>query len=407
MTAATATIIDLQMPRLSDSMEEGRIIRWLKGVGELITLGEHLVEIETDKATVDYEADMSGTLVEIVAAEGEELPVGALIARIALDGDAPAPLASVAAAPKASERVKSSPVARRLAADLGIELAQIKGSGPDGRITRSDVEAAAAVASPSPAKHTSEIAAPAPGPADRDATLAAAHTTKQHGQRLEPTTLQRTVARRMAESKATTPHFYLEAEIDMGAALQARDELKRTAGAQRAAPSLNDMIVKACALALAEHPRVNGSYRDGAFELHERVNVGIAVAAQDALIVPVITDADTKGLAQIAAESRALAARVRDGSITPPELSGGTFTVSNLGMFGISNFAAIINPGQAAILAVGAVRDTPVVRDHELAIGHRMTVTLACDHRILYGADGAQFLAQVRALLEQPVSLAL
>jgi pyruvate dehydrogenase E2 component (dihydrolipoamide acetyltransferase) len=407
MTPATGTIVDLQMPRLSDSMEEGRIIRWLKGVGELITLGEDLVEIETDKATVAYESDMSGTLVEIVAAEDEELPVGALIARIALDDNAPPRLPSVAAAPKASERVKSSPVARRLAANLGIELAQIKGSGPGGRITRSDVEAAAAASSPSGVNDASGPPGPPPDLADGDATLAPARTTKQQGRRVEPTTLQRTVARRMAESKATTPHFYLEAEIDMEAAVHARDELRRTAGADGAVPSLNDMIVKACARALREHPRVNGSYRDGAFELHERINVGIAVAAQDALIVPVITDADTKGLAQIAAESRALAARVRDGSITPPELSGGTFTVSNLGMFGITSFAAIINPGQAAILAVGAVRDTPVVRDDALAIGHRMTVTLACDHRILYGADGAQFLGQVQALLEQPVSLAL
>ena len=211
----------------------------------------------------------------------------------------------------------------------------------------------------------------------------------------------------MAESKATAPHFYLRAVVDMSRAVEGRGKLKGAAVEGSVVPSFNDMVVKACALALREHPRANGAYRDGRFELYSRVNVGVAVAAKDALIVPTIFDADRKGLRQIAIESRALAQRVRDGQITPPELSGATFTVSNLGMYGIEGFSAVINPPQAAILAVGAIEEQAVVRDGELATAHLMSVDLACDHRILYGAPAAEFLAKVRALLEEPLSLAL
>jgi pyruvate dehydrogenase E2 component (dihydrolipoamide acetyltransferase) len=211
----------------------------------------------------------------------------------------------------------------------------------------------------------------------------------------------------MAESKATAPHFYLSAEIDMSRAVEARARIKGSAGEGDVVPSFNDMVVKACALALREHPRANGAYRDGRFELYSRVNVGIAVAGQDALVVPTVFDADSKGLRQIATESRALAQRVRDAQITPPELSGATFTVSNLGMFGIDSFSAVINPPQAAILAVGAIKERPVVHDGQFGTAHLMQVNLACDHRILYGADGAKFLARIRELLEEPVFLAL
>jgi pyruvate dehydrogenase E2 component (dihydrolipoamide acetyltransferase) len=212
----------------------------------------------------------------------------------------------------------------------------------------------------------------------------------------------------MAESKATAPHFYLEAEVDMTRAVEARSRVKELAAPELNVPSYNDMIVKACGLALREHPRANGAYRDGRFELYSRVNVGIAVAARDALVVPTVFDADRKGLWQIGNESRALAEKVRDGSITPPELSGATFTVSNLGMFGIESFAAVINPPQAAILAVGAIKERPVAREGaKLATAHLMRVNLACDHRILYGAQGAEFLARIVGLLEEPFSLAL
>ena len=219
--------------------------------------------------------------------------------------------------------------------------------------------------------------------------------------------LQSTIARRMAESKATAPHFYLEAEVDMSRLVEARKQIKASAKEGDVVPSFNDMVVKACALALREHPRANGAYRDGRFELYSRVNVGVAVAARDALVVPTIFDADTKVLRQIASEARTLAQRVRDEQITPPELSGATFTVSNLGMFGIDSFAAVINPPQAAILAVGAITERPVLRDGQITTAHLMRVNLACDHRILYGAPAAEFLDRIRALLEQPLALAL
>ena len=211
----------------------------------------------------------------------------------------------------------------------------------------------------------------------------------------------------MAESKATAPHFYLSVEVDMSRAVAARARIKAAAADADVVPSFNDMVVKACAIALREHPRANGAYRDGRLELYSRVNVGVAVAAQNALVVPTVFDADQKGLRQIASETRALAQRVRDATVTPPELSGGTFTVSNLGMFGISSFAAVINPPQAGILAVGAIVEQPVVRDGEITTAHLMALNLACDHRILYGADGARFLDRIRHLLEEPLGLAL
>ena len=211
----------------------------------------------------------------------------------------------------------------------------------------------------------------------------------------------------MAESKATAPHFYLTIEIDMGKAVAARAAIKEASKEGDVVPSFNDLVVKACAIALREFPKANGAYRDGKFERYSRVNVGVAVAAEEALVVPTVFDADQKGLRQIAADVRAVAAKVRDGSVTPPELSGGTFTVSNLGMFGIEEFGAVINMGQAAILAVGAIREAPAVREGQIVPAQLMKATLACDHRILYGAEGAEFLARVKALLEEPVSLAL
>jgi pyruvate dehydrogenase E2 component (dihydrolipoamide acetyltransferase) len=220
------------------------------------------------------------------------------------------------------------------------------------------------------------------------------------------TRLQQTVARRMAESKATAPEFVLNVEVDMEEAVELRKQLKAAAGDQPA-PSFNDFVIKASALALRDFPRANGAYRDGKFELYGRVNVGVAVAGQDALVVPTVFDADTKSLGQIARESRAVAQRVRAGAVTPPELSSGTFTVSNLGMYGIKRFTAVINPPQAAILAVGALEPRAVVVDGEVTVRSRMELTLACDHRILYGADAAEFLARIREYLEQPLKLAL
>jgi pyruvate dehydrogenase E2 component (dihydrolipoamide acetyltransferase) len=441
---------EIVMPRLSDSMEEGTILKWMKGVGDEVALGDELVEIETDKANMVFEADAAGTLIEIVADEGDTLPIGEVIARVGAAGEAggaddgsppsgsprvraadsppgdsvapapepdaapepesarveaEAPAVAEAPAPPAPDRgngrVKASPLARRIARERGVDLGSLSGSGPGGRIIKADVEGAAAAPAAAPPKPAP--AAPTAGARERPETAKGAVET------VELTKLQQTVSRRMAESKATAPHFYLQGEIDMSAAYRARAALKAAAAEGEVVPSLNDLVVKACALALRSHPRANGAYRDGRWELYSRVNVGIAVAVADpaALVVPTIFDADKKGLSEIATEARALAARVRDATITPPELSGATFTVSNLGMYGVTNFGPVINSPQAAILAVGEIAERPVIRDGELTSARLMGVTLACDHRILYGADGAEFLARVRALLTEPLGLAL
>ncbi len=418
---------EIVMPRLSDSMEEGTILQWMKQVGDEVAIGEELVEIETDKANMAYEADVAGTLTEVLAQEGDTLPIGSPIAKIG-DGaesptetssptDTPAGLSAgdshpppnptggtpASASPAGvsvgdgDERVKASPLARRTAKEAGVDLSGIEGTGPGRRIVKADVEGTLA----------SLPAPPVPEQAPAEPAPPAAETAKGQTTYGELSKLQQVVARRMSESKATAPHFYLEAEIDMSQAVAARERLKAMAAEGEVVPSFNDMVVKACALALREHPRVNGAYKDGRFELYSRVNVGVAVAAQDALVVPTIFDADRKGLRQIAEDSRSVAAKVRDGSITPPELSGGTFTVSNLGMYGIDNFSAVINSPQAAILAVGAIKERPVARDGEITTAQMLGVTLACDHRILYGAPAAEFLARIRALLEVPLSLAL
>ncbi len=395
---------DVVMPRLSDSMEEGTILQWLKQPGDEVAVGDELVEIETDKANMAYESDVAGTLSEILVGEGETVPIGAPIARVGeADGagterSAAGPVAEEAKGTSGDgERPKASPLARRLAKERGLDLTGLRGSGPGGRIVKADVEKAEGAPATAPA-----VAAPPPA-----GEIPTPETAKGTVSYEEPSKLQSTVARRMAESKATAPHFYLRATVDMSRAVEGRAMVKEAAQEGEVVPSFNDMVVKACALALREHPRANGAYRDGRFELYSRVNVGVGVAARDALVVPTVFDADRKGLRQIASESRALAQRVRDEQITPPELSGATFTVSNLGMYGIDSFSAVINPPQAAILAVGAIEEQPAVRNGEIATAQLMTVDLACDHRILYGAPAAEFLAKIKALLEEPLSLAL
>jgi pyruvate dehydrogenase E2 component (dihydrolipoamide acetyltransferase) len=474
---------DVTMPRLSDSMEEGTVLKWLVEEGGDVKRGEPLVEIETDKANMTYDADTDGVLVEVVAQEGDTLAIGEVIARIGEPGEvkgdgkpaaeeaeaeekpeaeaepeeaeeaAPAEEKAEPAEEKAGEetraeagekkaaeaepaeggaeagtatrerkregadgdgRVKASPVARRMARELGVELAQIEGSGPGGRIVKADVQAAAG---------DGAKAAPAEAPAEErvEERPAVEERPPEEGRVPEPareeagpkgraelhdlTRLQQTISRRMAESKATAPDFSISLTVDMTRAVELRARLKEVADP---APSFNDMVVKAAATALREHPRVNGAYRDGRFELYENVNIGVAVAAEDALVVPTVFNADTKSLGQIARDARAAAAKVRDKTITPPELSGGTFTVSNLGMYGIEFFTAIINPPQASILTVGKLEKRPAVDENGRVVARdQMTLSLVCDHRILYGADGAMFLARVKELLEQPLSLAL
>jgi pyruvate dehydrogenase E2 component (dihydrolipoamide acetyltransferase) len=452
---------EIQMPRLSDSMEEGTILKWLKSPGDEVARGEALVEIETDKATMTYESDAAGQL-EIVAAEGDTLPIGAVIARLggaaeqsevdresagSVDEppqeavpESPSAAAGVQGAPPAvaapaavaegvvdrsatvagdrpqengsEERVRASPIARRIARERGVELRSVTGSGPGGRVVRADVERHAGENPP-----TADVAAPAPAAAPPRAEApplqVVAQAAGESGEAgsgkgivttQEPTRTQQIVARRMSSSKATVPEFTLNAELDMERCVELRRRLQALAGDRRV-PSYNDIVVKACGLALREHPRANGAWRDGRFELFSRVNVGVAVAGEGVLVVPTVFDADHKALEEIAAETRRLAERVRDGQVTPPELSGATFTVSNLGMFGVKSFTAVINPPQAAILAVGAVTQRALVVDGELAVRHAMDVTLSCDHRILYGADAARLLARIRELIEEPLAL--
>lgn len=484
---------EITMPKLSDSMEEGTIVAWVKHDGEPVAIGDDLVEIETDKATTTYVAEAEGVLT-IVAPDGATLPVGAPIARVgagAGEPAAPAPAAPAAAtpaapptvapaaaepgaagsAPAASEAASAppaasapvangngkrngngsgrplrvTPLARRVALAHGIALESVDGTGPLGRVTRRDVLTAAGAHEPQPlpsaaplvaalaADGTLDVAASAPpvalpasagspapaaavagappafaAPASAGAGGAAAPPAagpKGTVEVVELTRLQTVVARRMAEAKATVPEFQVQTAVAMDAALAFRAQVKETG---ERPPSVNDLIVKAAALALRAHPRANASYRDGRFELYSRVNVGIAVAGDDALVVPTIFDADRASLGTIAAEARGLAERVRDGSITPAELSGATFTVSNLGMFGMTAITPVINAPQAAILGVGATR-TVLARnaDGEIVDRHEMTLTLSCDHRILYGADAARFLSAIRDLLEHPLRLAL
>ncbi len=417
------------MPRLSDSMEEGTIIRWLKSSGEEVRRGEAIAEIETDKATMSYEADAAGYLA-IVAQEGESLAIGAVIARLlgsaeeatasaaqpTASAEQPAPAletppeqpelvgaaiaapAGAAAAPEQTAeltlagggRIKASPVARRTAAALGVDIARVNGSGPDGRIVKADVVAAG--------NGGSARAASPPAASDETGSKGAVEV-------IEPSRSQQLIARRMASAKATIPEFQVTVEVDAEAAFELREQLR---GQAEPLPSVNDLVIKACALALRQHPGINASYVDGHFERYGRVNVGVAVAGTGTLVVPTVFDADIRSLTEIAATTRALAARVRDGTVTPPELSGATFTVSNLGMLGVARFTAVINPPQAAILAVGAANPRAAVGpDGTISARRVMELTISADHRIVYGADAADFLATVRKRLERPAGLLL
>jgi pyruvate dehydrogenase E2 component (dihydrolipoamide acetyltransferase) len=318
------------MPRLSDSMEEGTILKWLVEAGGQVKKGEPLVEIETDKANMTYDAETDGTLIEVLAKEGDTLAVGKPIARL---GEA-----------EVAAEADATPVAKRGGARGEVEIAEL-------------------------------------------------------------TRLQQNVSRRLAESKATAPDFTLVVDVDMTLATELRERLQ---DASEHPPSYNDMVIKAVANALREHPRVNGAYRDGKFEQYSRVNIGIVVFANDALVVPTIFDADSRSLGQIARDAYELTERVREGKITSPEVAGGTFTISNLGMYGIDEFTAVITPPQAAILTVGAVKKRPAVDDNGRVVAReQMRLSLTSDNRILYGADAAEFLARVRELLEQPLQLAL
>ena len=407
---------EITMPRLSDQMEEATILQWTKAEGDDVAKGDPIAEIETDKATWQIEAEASGTLLKIAVHAGEAAPVGGIIGFIGERGEAlpDAPLEvpmfdasadldvdrsivtaenePAVAPPQApssdSGRVRATPVARRTAFELGIAIDQVVATGPGGRITRKNVLSAAAARTSAPA--------PSFRTYDRGAGVVA---------QLTPT--QRTMARRMLEA-AAIPTFVVDAEIDMEAVLALRAEFKELASDAVTVPSLNDFVVKAVALTLREQPLLNASYEGDNVVRWPRINVGIAIATAHALLVPAVFDVDEKPLAQIARETRDLVHRANTRALTALEVSGGTFTVSNLGMFGVPTFTAMINPPQAAILAVGEVARKAVVDPNgALVVRQRMDVRLSCDHRIVTGADAARFLTRVRELIERPLSLTL
>ncbi|HEX9598213.1 MAG TPA: dihydrolipoamide acetyltransferase family protein [Gaiellaceae bacterium] len=391
---------ELTMPKLSDSMADAVILRWLKSPGDAFERGDALIEVETDKATVVYEAEAAGTLGSILAHEGATVAIGEPIATLAngdgatereqraapakaeLESERPASAAPPPGNGSNAGRPNATPVARRTAVELGVSLHELNGTGPGGRITRQDVQRAA---ESSPVPHQ-------PGGGGKgDVRI------------VELTATQLTIARRMAESARTVPVFTVSVDVDMSLIRELRQGDGKDTGE---APSLNDFVVKAAAESLRRFPRFNASYLDGKVECYSRINVGIAVATDDALLVPVVFDADLKTLSQIAADTRRLADLARRRALQPGDLHDGTFTVSNLGMLGVRSFTAIVDLPQVAILAVGGVRRTATEDDiGGVAFRDLMTATLTCDHRVVYGADGARFLAHLRELLERPLTL--
>jgi len=415
---------ELTMPRLSDTMEEGRIGRWLKREGDSFREGDVIAEIETDKATMEFQAYDDGTVLRIIVDDGETAALGAPIAIVGEAGEEvadapaekpaeeqpePAPSGSdpnVAAEPPApapqgngkAEVLRVSPIARRMADAAGLDLRSLagKGSGPDGRIVKADVERALQGATPVPG--TGVAPAPEPSP---PAVSAPAEGDEVH----ELSPMLKAVARRMTESKTTVPHFYVSSEIDMTRALQLRKELNEALADSGEKVSVNDLIVRACAQALLQHPQAHRSYVDGHHVYHAHANIGIAVALDDGLIVPVLRDADSKSVRQLAVETRDLVTRARDGKLRQSEIEGATFTVSNMGMFDVAAFSAIINPPESTILAVSSTVERAVVRDGAVVPRKIMSVTLSCDHRACSGADGARLLQTVKRHLEAPTLL--
>jgi len=412
------------MEALSPTMEEGRLVRWLKEEGATVVVGDVIAEIETDKAVMELAARADGVLRRRVLAEGATAPVGQLVGVIATaDEDiapllgAPAPSAPAPSAPAPvaaafvvgagnGDRVRSSPLARRLASERGLDLDAVAGSGPAGRIIKRDVEAQVATQRSVPAPATALPAAAPPttrrSGAVAPAAAAAAAGGPGDGYRDVPLTqIRRTIARRLSESIGPIPTFYLTVDCDMTRVAEMRQAMAALDDSYRV--SVNDVMLKAVATALARHPEVNAHWLGDRIRFFERVHIGMAVAVDDGLITPVLFDADRKGLRQLARESRELAGRARDRKLTAAEYTGSTFSVSNLGMFGIEAFTAIINPPEVGILAIGAVEPRPVVLDGAVVVRQRMRLTMSCDHRVVDGATGATFLRTLRQLLENPL----
>lgn len=416
------------MPRLSDTMTEGTVATWLKKVGDNIKEGDILAEIETDKATMEFESFNAGTLLFIGIQEGQSAPVDSVLAIIGpagtditgvaenftKGGSSAAPVITEAtpasapanATPPVSEtttsgRIFASPLAKQIAKDKGINLAHVKGTGENGRITKSDVEnfnpsaTSIPVSASAPAASASEtVSAPVVKPF--------VPAGEKFSEEIKNSQMRKTIARRLAESKFTAPHYYLTIEVSMDEAMKSRAVINTVPDTK---VSFNDMVVKACAMALKKHPQVNSQWREDAMIINHHVNIGVAVAVEDGLVVPVLNFTDQMSLSQIGAVVKDLAGKAKNKKLTPAEMEGSTFTVSNLGMFGIQSFTSIINQPNSAILSVGAIEEKPVVKNGQIVVGNTMTLTLACDHRTVDGATGAQFLQTLRIYLENPVTM--
>lgn len=421
--AAPKGVKVITMPRLSDTMTTGTVATWLKKVGNAVKEGDILAEIETDKATMEFESFHSGTLLYVGIQEGESAPVDQVLAIIgpagtdvaayaksllATGGTVQTPVAAESVAQPASAaavdtpqvqddgRIFASPLARQIAKEKGIDIKQVKGSGENGRIVKSDVEnftiTPIAVA---PIEAT--IAAPA-----QAAVQPFVPAGSEFSEQIKNSQMRKTIARRLSESIFTAPHFYLTIEVAMDEAMKSRGVINTVPDTK---VSINDMVIKACAMALKKHPKVNAQWNDDAITINYHVHIGVAVAVEDGLVVPVVRFTDQMSLSQIGASVKDLAVKARNKKLQPAEMEGSTFTVSNLGMFGITEFTSIINQPNAAILSVGAIIQKPVVRDGQIVVGNTMKVTLACDHRSVDGATGAAFLQTLRAYLEHPVTM--
>ena len=409
------------MPRLSDTMTTGTVATWLKKVGDAVKEGDILAEIETDKATMEFESFNAGTLLYIGVQEGDSAPVDTILAILGPAGTDVSGIAAnykvgaVVEAPKAetttstqteitenkqqstdNSRIFASPLAKKIAQDKGINLSQVKGSGENGRIVKSDVEnfTPSAVATPSQAvtEATNAVASVKP-------FVPAGEIFQEE---IKNSQMRKTIARRLSESKFTAPHYYLTIELDMDNAIASRNMIN---GLPDTKVSFNDMVIKASAMALKKHPQVNSQWREDAMVINHHVNIGVAVAVEDGLMVPVLKFTDQMSLTQIGANVKDLAGKAKSKKIQPAEMEGSTFTISNLGMFGIQSFTSIINQPNSAILSVGAIIEKPVVKNGQIVVGNTMTVTLACDHRTVDGATGAQFLQTFRAFMENPVTM--
>lgn len=418
----------INMPKLGFDMREGKLGEWVVKEGDSVGQGETIAIIETDKASVEVPAFRAGVLHKILVPAGESVPIGVPIAVIGEAGEqidlaalgvaqgeakveaqvqavpasaAPQPVATPAAALE-DGRLAASPVALRMAAELGIDINQVRGSGPGGRIIKRDIEAYLAAQD-----QAAKAAKIAPAPSGTPPMAIPSYEPTMEGYRAVPLTgMRQTIARRMVESKTTAPHFYITMDVDMAAAMALRSQLNALLP-ESDKISVNDFIIKASALALRQFPNINASFAGSEIHVHDQVNVGIAVARETGLVVTVVRDCDKKSLAEIAKDARELVGRAREGRMKPDDMVGGTFTISNLGMFDVDDFIAIIGPGQTAILAVGSVKQTPVVKDGQLAVGTRMKATISADHRVTDGAEAAKFMQAFKAALEQPLRLVL